>query len=268
MVTESTNNVLSTDPNWIFVTFVPGAFGHQISRCLCTSPDVHWYDFPLNGEHPWSWNHFTPYYGWGHSLNHFIPWFKDDRRVSGFGYAQQWHKPATPDLFNQPWMLDKLKVGRLIFNSHDTPGYIRSRFPNAKIILITVTDADWINVITNHIEKSANYPIVLQNGQDHNLEISDWHNNTGRTLFRDWEQHKHNLSQQEWIKWTVDSIKTLMKDMEASASDADVIFNSSNRKDLNSLLQLHKDLKINADSYGINKVISEFDLSNSIKQSV
>jgi hypothetical protein len=260
------DHVLSYNPNWLFVTFVSGSFGHQVSRCLCTSPDVVWYDFPYNGEHPWIWNHFTPVFGFGHSMNHFVPWFENGNRVSGFGFTQQWHVPATFEIFNQDWILKIQETQNLILNTHDTPAYIRKRFPNSKIVLIVVEPDDWFNVVRNHIDKSSNYPIIYNNGQEQNPDILDWHNKTSHIMWRDWEQYSNKLTNEEWIEWSVKKLKNTMETLLESKSDADAIFYSSGRSNADKLVDLHNTLKISHIKEDIQKVLDAYNLENSIKR--
>lgn len=258
--------VLSYNPNWLFVTFVSGAFGHQVSRCLCTSPDVVWYDFPYNGNNPWTWNHFTPAFGFGHSMNHFVPWFENGNKTPGFGFTQQWHVPATFEIFNQDWILKKQETQNLILNTHDTPAYLRKRFPNSKIVLISVEENDWLAVVKNHIDKSSNYPVIYHNGQEQNPEIMDWHNKTGHIMWRDWEQYKHNLSNESWIQWSVEKLKSTMSDLLESADQADSVFSSSSRANIDNLVKLHRTINIDHNSEDIQKVIDAYNLENSIKK--
>jgi len=72
------SQILHTSPNWIFLSFTHGAFGHLLGRCLMTSPDVTWYDNPINGDNPWSWNHFPTWSGWGTGVSHYLRFFKGD----------------------------------------------------------------------------------------------------------------------------------------------------------------------------------------------
>ena len=161
MGTQTKPNINGKEhPNWLFISFCRGAFGHQLGRVLMTSPDVHWYDHKINGDNPWTWNHFPTELGWQTSPSHWTRVF--DLNGSGRIWDTKLGVPAcgpfadqfyvnSEDEFNNPVLLDYLDRKHLVVTTHDEPSYLRKEFPNSKIITISVEDHDWINVIKNHI---------------------------------------------------------------------------------------------------------------------
>jgi hypothetical protein len=257
-------NVLSDHPNWIITSFVNGAFGHLLGRCLATSPDVKWYGFHYNGDNPWNWNHFPPNLSFGISPGHFIPWFDSERRIHGFGRYQKWNKTAVTEMYNEPWLLEILDKQKIVYQSHDNPDYLRARFPNAKIILIDIDDNDWLAIIKNHIEKSGSYTAILDNGQDIDPELKAWASSTGKLLSRDWEQYSMGLTTEEWIAWHVNDIKQDMAQKRLSADCADVVFHSSNRLNAEAIVDTHIKLGIEHNRDHIQKVLDSFNLNSLI----
>jgi len=270
-------SVLSNHPNWIFVSYVGGSFGHLLSRSLMTSPDSVWYDHPLNGDHPWEWNHFPPAsnMSWGVAPAHFVMFFKTSKSavcrfdnfnlLPYFGEQQLWTDRATPELFNQDWIVDILNSKKIIYSTHNSPEYLKKRFPNCKVILINVSDSDWFNVVKNQIEKTGSFSTMyhLFNAPE---DIQNWHSLTGQDLLRDCIKHKHKLNDTDFVKWTAKTLRADMDDLNNSKHLADYVFESKNRTDVDAIVKLHKEIGLKPNTKSIQRVLDAFDLDKMIKK--
>lgn len=260
--------VLSDSPNWIITSFVNGSFGFVFGRCLATSPDIRWYDFHYNGSTPWDWNHFPPNIGFGNSPAHFFPWFdisNGRQSVPWFGRYQQWDNEATSERFQQPWLIDILKDKKLVYQSHDDPDYLRSRFPNAKIILLDVHSDDILAVAKNHLDKTGSYPAFVDHGQYIDPKMKEWSGKTTFGLLRDWEQYNLNLTTKEWVYHHVSEIKKDIAVKKSKSEFADIVFSTKDRQDVESLVKLHEQLGIRYNLQGIAQVLESFNLDFLIK---
>lgn len=255
--------------NWLFLTFAPGAFGHQLARCLMTSPNVHWYDHPSNGENPWTWNHFPVESGLNVSPNHFVRAFDvghpylwmDPKLVPSVGFYEEFL--STEHLFDAPYLKDYLDSGYLLVTAHDSPAFLRQHFPNSKIISIVVDNDDWPAVVKNHIEKSGNYRAFFDIDPNAPDDKVVWYRKTWRNTIRDWQQHKHNLSEEQWIEWTV---KELQKIDASLHNGADYVFASKGRSNLDAIVDLHTALGLEYNQEHIQKVIDAFNLDARIRK--
>ena len=250
----------------MFVSFVEGAFGHFFSRCLLTSPDATWYNHPANGKHPWSWNQFPVETGLASAPAHFLKFFKLDDdpslgsriEVPSFGFYEEFFPIGS---FDQTWLTTMLDTSKIICPVHDTPEVIRQHFPNCKIVMIDVPETDYDKVIKNHIEKSGSYNVVGVNSKQDKL---DWSKLTHQNSLRDWEKYSNNLTDQEWVNWTAYRIIHKIKVLHSQQNLVDSVLSSSNRLDIESIIQVHKELEINYDTNSIQLVLDSFNLNNMI----
>lgn len=253
--------ILSNHPNWVFISFVNGAFGHQLSRVLMTSKDAVWYDNPINGTVPWEWNHLPSFTGFGCSPNHLIKQFKNTKMVPFLDDFSDWADVGTYETFNEKWLTDILDSKRIVYPCHDHPKYLRERFPNSKIILIDVDQQDWKNCIKNQIEKTGSYAAVIPNTKTAQGERALWSKETGLSLFRDWQQHQNNLqTTEEWIKWTVEDMMSEMSIMKAQLEFVDSVLKSNDRNSIDSLVKVHNDIGLTPNVEDIQKVLNAFNL--------
>jgi hypothetical protein len=220
---------------------------------LSTSPDAKWYDHQWNGDHPWCWNHFPVELGLGVSPGHYLKFFKQGE-VPSFGYFQEWFEHKE---FDQPWLNDILDNHKLIYTVHDTPEYLKARFPNCKIVMIDIADNDWSNVVKNQIEKTGCYPAV---GVNSSIDKINWQKATGQNTIRDWEKYSNNLTDQEWIKWTEGVMRQEMDVLRSQQHLVDAVFSSANRTNVDAIAQLHKDLGLAYNKELIQKVLDSFKI--------
>lgn len=245
--------ILSEHHNWIFVCFVKGSHGHLLGRCLSTSPDAVWYDNPINGEHPWCWNHFPVEVGIGCSPGHYLKWFKAGQ-VPAFGFYEEWFEGGD---FNQQWLTDILDNNKLIYTAHDSPAYLKEHFPNCKIIMIDIADSDWPNCVRNQVEKTGSYPAIGVNSSPEKLL---WHSATQQNTVRDWEKYSNNLTDREWIDWTEKTMRQEMEVLRSQSHLVDYVFSSADRTNVDAILTAHKELGLAYDKDLIQKVLDAFNL--------
>lgn len=262
--------------NWLFLSFCRGAFGHQLGRILMTSPDVHWYDHKINGDTPWSWNHFPTEVGWQVSLGHWTRVFDLngsyrlwDTRVkvpSAGSFSDSFYIPPE-EMFNAPELIDLLNEKYVLVATHDTPEFLKSEFPNCKVIAINVADTDWVNVVKNHITASGNYRAFIDGSNNADIEEQkEWYANTYRNTMRDWQQYKMKLTEEEWIEWTVQSLKETVKEITAKPQYIDYMFTSSNRSNVDEISKIFEHLDIRYSREDIEKVLYAFNLDARISK--
>lgn len=270
------NNILHASPNWIFVSFTHGAFGHLLGRCLMTGPDTAWYDHPVNGDRPWNWNHFPVWSGWGTGFSHFIRGFNIDdqhswhtkRDIPGFGQWNQWHPKGDENRFSEEWINELALKTKLVYTTHDYPEYLKSRFPNCKVVCVRISDNDWVNCVKNQLEKTGSYTTILNGITDPISEADkfDWSNKTGFSLLRDWEKYKLNLNDEEYVEYTVKVMQEQESIRKNQNDFIDCFFDTENKFNIDAIVQLHKDLDISHDADRIKKVLDAFNLDNLIRK--
>jgi len=268
--------ILHTSPNWIFLSFTHGAFGHLLGRSLMTSPDVTWYDNPVNGDSPWTWNHFPTELGWGTSISHYLRFFNsvsdnvwiDRKDVPGFGQWNQWHPAGDEDRFSDAWISDILANKKLIYTTHDYPEYLKSRFPNCKVVCVRISDNDWVNCVKNHIEKTGSYNAILKGISDPILEPDkfEWHKKTNQTMIRDWEKYKLGFNDEEYVAYIVNDMKSQENIRKNQSQHIDCYFDTNDKFNLDAIHQLHIDLGLAFDEELATKVLNAFNLDNTIKK--
>ncbi len=269
-------SILHTSPNWVFVSFTHGAFGHLLGRCLMTGPDVAWYDNPVNGDSPWHWNHFPTWSGWGTGISHYLRFFKsnDDvvwhsrKDIPSFGHWNQWHPKDDEEKFSQEWISELVDKTKLIYTTHDYPEYLKSRFPNSKVICVRISDDDWVNCVKNHIEKTGCYTAIINGVSDPILEADkfEWNKKTGHSMFRDWEKYKHNLSDEQYVEYIVNNMKEQESIRKNQTNFIDAYFDTKNKFNVEAIEQLHKDIGIRYNTDNIKKVLDAFNLDNTIRK--
>jgi hypothetical protein len=131
--------------------------------------------------------------------------------------------------------------------------------------MLNISNNDWVKVIKNHIEKTGSYSAMAGLLKTPN-EKTIWQNETDQDLCRDWEKYSNKLNDQDWIEWTVNDIKMQMETFNKYTSYADVIFETSNRLDIKSVIKLHHDLDIEPDVEALDKIKSAFDLDSTIQR--
>ena len=268
--------MLSNHPNWLFVTFTKGAFGHQLGRVLMTSPDVHYYDHPVNGPHPWSWNHFPADTGWHIAPAHFLRAFSDknksfrmwDFRISvptrGIIYDEDFAFPD--DAFQKKELIELLDEKKLVVPGHETPEYIRERFPNASIVSIKVQNEDWINVAKNQITATGNFKAFLKGTKSYTEEKQRWHTNTHQSSNRDWQRYSMNLNEEEWVRWTINYIKELDQSINVRPELINYQLQSTHRQNVDELIKMFEVLNLRYNREDIIRVLNSFNLEYTIKK--
>lgn len=257
-------------PNWLFVSFCRGSFGHQLGRVLMTSPDVHWYDHKINGESPWHWNHFPTEVGWQVALGHWTRVFDlngsyrlwDTRvKVPSAGAFSDSFYIAPEEMFDTKELIELLDEKYVLVATHDTPEFLKAEFPNCKVVAINVTEGDWINVIKNHITASGNYRAFIDGSNNKDIEEQKaWYASTFRNTMRDWQQYQMKLTEEEWIEWTVKSLKETASNIVSKQEHIDYLFESSNRNNVEEITKIFQQLNIRYVEEDIRKVLNAFNL--------
>ena len=268
--------ILHNSSNWIFLSFTHGAFGHLLGRCLMASPDVSNYDHPLNGDNVWSWNHFPASSGWGTGISHYVRFFDDGganpwvnrKDIPSFGQWNQWHPKNDEERFSEDWISEILVNKKLIYTTHDYPEYVKTRFPNSKVVCVQISDNDWVNCVKNHIEKTGSYNAVIEGLTDPILESDKftWHKKSGQNMLRDWEKYKLGLNDEEYVSYIVNDMKTQESIRRNQPAHIDCYFDSENKFNIDAIEQLHKELGITFDAETTRKVLDSFNLDSTIKK--
>ena len=264
---SESNMVLSNHPNWVFVSFVRGSFGHVLSRCLMTSTDAKWYDHPANGKHPWHWNHFPVELGIGVSPGHFLKFFKlaDSNalrariEVPSFGVFE--NKGGRGD-FSQMWLTQLLDAHRIIYPVHYDSAYIKKHFPNSKIVTVDIAPEDWKQAVINQIQATGNYPAFGAFDATH--EKQQWRKKTNQNSMRDWEKYSNNLNDQEWVVWTANQMKDELEILNSQKHLADTVFSTKDRTSVDAIIKLHEDLGMTYNKDLVQKVLDSFNYTRLI----
>jgi hypothetical protein len=244
----------------------------MIARHLATSPEIKWYDHPKNGKVPWEWNHFTADQSYSVSSSHFLRYFDSgdhqfdhSKIVPAFGWFLQ-GQDVNSSLFNEPWLTKILDQHILVYPTHDYPQYIRQKFPNSCIIVIDVDEDALPSVLKNQFEKTSNYRSIRRIPGLDNEQKTNWSHKYNQDIIRDWEQYNLNLNQDEWFEYTC---KWIIKDIvhrQREFEYADYIFQSKDKTNLSKIIEMHTSINLEYNRDHITKVLTAFDLDNSINQ--
>lgn len=264
--------MINDHPNWLFLTFCRGGFGHLVGRALMTSPDIWWYDHYTNGEHPWSWNKFETKVGWGNSPGHWIRAFKGSYRIFDTPLFVPHAGPVSDDffitnreLFNNPVLKEYLDKKYIVVATHENSEFLRREFPNSKIVAIKIEPHDWVNVTKNHIEKSGNHIAYFDNSNNLPPGYHDWNKTTFSNSVRDWQRYNNKQTEEEWIEWTVKRLKK--QDEEANQLQyVDYTLLSSFRNNAEELSKIHQILNMRSNVEDIQRVLDNFNYDKLISK--
>jgi len=159
------SNVLEHD-KLLFICANPGAYGYKLGRIISCFNNVFWYANGRNGYNPWdiyqndrvagkniSGRHYDRYIGY-----QMVP-------LVGERIECYWEQDDLDIFYNEVWATEMLKSGAISVMDndmyiswivHDTPQYIRSRFPNAKIVNLIDTDID--KIANRYLTKTSHFP--------------------------------------------------------------------------------------------------------------
>jgi hypothetical protein len=155
----------------LFVLASPAGSGYRVGRVVSCFNNVHWYMTKRNGKNPWSiffsdlvkGKDISPYHYDRRTETNMIP-------LAGERIECYWNKQDLDTFYNTAWTNAMTAAGadNIINNNmyinwvlHDTPEYILSLFPNAKIINLVDTDVN--SVITRYMDTTALFPVTIEN---------------------------------------------------------------------------------------------------------
>jgi hypothetical protein len=166
------SDIINSD-KLLFVCANPGSGGYRLGRILSCFNNVFWYSNGRNGHDPWlvyvnnrvsgkqiSENHYDRYIG--HQM---VP-------LAGKRIECYWNDTDLDYFYNNVWSDKMLSCGAtaIIKNNmyiswivHDTPQYIRNRFPNAKIV--NLIDTNISQVSNRYVQTTALYPAFIKNSE-------------------------------------------------------------------------------------------------------
>lgn len=162
------SNVLEHD-KLLFICANPGAGGYKLGRIISCFNNVFWYSNGRNGYTPWdiyqndrvagkniSGKHYDRYIGY-----QMVP-------LAGERIECYWEQDDIDTFYNTVWATEMLKSGAISIMDndmyiswivHDTPQYIRSRFPNAKIVNLFDTDID--QIAKRYLTTTSHFPVYF-----------------------------------------------------------------------------------------------------------
>lgn len=156
----------------LFIVASAGGGGHRLGRIVSCIDNVYWYSSVAhNGIEPWDLPVGNLVKGREVSQHHF------DRRTKfnmvplvGERVERFWDNNDYQTFYTDVWPagMDLARADDIINNGqyvlwvvHDTPQYILSRFPNAKIINLVDVDVD--KTVERYIATTAFFPVVIEN---------------------------------------------------------------------------------------------------------
>lgn len=142
----------------LLINCLQGSGGHRLGRIFSCHADVYWYSHVDNGMHPWLFAqtdevkeaHFSKY--------HYDRILPDGSYLPLIGsrIAKYWSDDAWLDNWHQIMSRLDLPDGYLTYVVHDSPLYLRDRFPLSTIVNLL---SDPIETTDRHLQTSANFRI-------------------------------------------------------------------------------------------------------------
>lgn len=156
--------------NLLFICSTPGGAGYRLGRLLSCFNNVYWYCNRRNGEVPWDiflsnevkGRLISPYHYDRRTSKNMIP-------LVGERIEKYWNDSDLQFYYQTVWnqQMNIADAGSIIDHNyiswviHDTPAYILSLFPNAKIINLIDTDID--QVVERYLATTSLFPIKFEN---------------------------------------------------------------------------------------------------------
>lgn len=154
-------------PNFIFVSFEQGAFGHTIGRVLCSLHEVYWYSSVENGTCSWNLPRNKNIRQRAVAARHF-----DRIMPNGQILPPTWDyvKNFVPDKttyyndfflpqFKKAEGIEYLNTHKLLYCTHSLPLDLLEQFPNSKVINV-IADVD--ATVSRYMKTSAKFPAYLK----------------------------------------------------------------------------------------------------------
>jgi len=171
------NDIINSD-KLLFICASPAGGGFRLGRLVSCFDKVHWYADDRNGKSPWDIFCNRPNSeGDQRVTGKDISPYHYDRYVNGTTIPlvgerieRYWNVEDLEYFYNTVWFEQmKMCCAQDLLNKdvyvswvvHDSPDYIASRFPNAKII--NLIDSDFSSVVERYKSTTALFPIILRN---------------------------------------------------------------------------------------------------------
>lgn len=206
----------------IFVLASPAGGGYRLGRIVCCFNNVFWYEAIRNGKYPWRIFSSDQVKGKEISSYHF------DRRTNsnmipllGERIERFWNSSDLDQLYSVNWTNEMdaagakeiLEAGKsLVWVLHDTPEYLLSRFPNAKII--NLVDDDINKVIDRYLVTTALFPINIENSK-----LKPGYENDHSKSIRELEAVRPNATYRDFWAWENLQIPTYNTTMDDAYKD-------------------------------------------------
>lgn len=155
----------------LFICATPGNGGHRLGRIISCFDNVYWYSHPNNGKDPSDIFYNEVVKGKSISPYHY------DRLTEismiplvGERIEKYWHEEDYDYFYRVVWneLITEAGAADIIIQKkyltwiiHDDPNYIRSRFPNSKIINLIDNDID--QVVNRYLKTTAYFPASIDN---------------------------------------------------------------------------------------------------------
>ena len=146
---------------WVFISFEQGASGHRLARVIASAKCVYWYSNPSNGINPWNVSSTSTIRQRGVSKYHFDRLVPDGKLPPPWDYVKDYfttyeeYWPIFKRVFVENGGIDIIDNYNLLYPTHSRPNFLRTHFPNCKIINVL---HDVEKCTNRYMETTANFP--------------------------------------------------------------------------------------------------------------
>lgn len=241
------NDIINSN-KLLFICASPAGGGFRLGRIVSCLNNVYWYSDQRNGERPWHTFFNNPNsVGDKRVTGKDISEFHYDRYINGKTVPlvgerieRYWNAEDLDYFYDDVWTermefskaKDLMRKGLYIsWVVHDTPDYIASRFPNAKII--NLVESDFSSIVDRYKKTTALFPIVIRSDALKPHYKNDYASNLDKLLkqnpnatYRDYWSYVNrglivydNSCDLDYTKWLFDECNVNATNKESSSCD-------------------------------------------------
>lgn len=142
----------------LIINSLSGGMGHRLGRIMSCYDKVHWYSHPNNGYHPWEFASTDAVRESAFSKYHYDRILPDGKHLPLIGsrIEKYWDNKYWLENWYDLISVMDLPDGYLTYVVHDSPMYVRDRFPESIIINLI---GDPMSATKRHMATSAKFRI-------------------------------------------------------------------------------------------------------------